>query len=58
MPKIAKMQNWAAGVKETDENKEQLEMLRYDYNVYKDAINAMDEYGIDFTDPVKGEYID
>lgn len=58
IPKIAKMQNWAAGVKETDENKEQLEMLRYDYNVYKDAVKAMDEYGIEFTDTVKGEYID
>ena len=58
IPKIARMQNWAAGVKETEENKEQLEMLRYDYSIYKDAVEAMDEYGIEFTDTVKGEYID
>lgn len=58
MPEIAKMKNWAAGIKETEDNKEQLEFLRYDYNIYKDAVNAMDEYGIEFTDTVKGEYID
>jgi competence protein ComEC len=58
LPTIARMQNWAAGVKETEENKEQLEMLRYDYDVYKDAVNAMNENDMEFTPTVKGEYID
>ena len=58
LPTIARMQNWASGIKETEENKEQLEMLRYDYGVYKDAENAMKENDMEFTPTVKGEYID
>ncbi|MBE6070365.1 MAG: MBL fold metallo-hydrolase [Clostridium butyricum] len=58
MPDIAKMKNWASGVVETEENKKDLEMLRYDYKVYKDAVKAMEENDIEFTNTEKGEYID
>ena len=58
MPSIAKMKNWYSGIETTEQNKADIEMLKYDYEVYKDAEKAMEENGKEFVNTVKGQSMD
>ncbi len=58
MPTIAKMKDWYSGIEETEDNKADLDMLKYDYEIYKDAEKAMEENNMEFTNTVKGQYMD
>ncbi len=58
MPAIAKMKDWYSEIHETEENRKDIEMLKYDYEVYKDAEEAMCQHNKKFTNTVKGQYMD
>lgn len=58
MPEIAKMKDWYSNIKVTKENQANVEMMKIDYNVYNDAVKAMKEKDLEFTNTKKGEFID
>lgn len=58
MPDIAKMKDWYSDVKVTKENAAEVEMMKIDYEIYQDAVQAMKNKDIKFTDTKKGEFID
>ena len=58
IPDIAKMKDWYSNVKVTSENASSVEMMKIDYKVYQDAVQAMKNKDIEFTNTKKGEFID
>ena len=58
MPDIAIMKDWYSNVKVTTENAANIEMMKRDYDVYNDAVKAMKDKSIKFTDTENGEFID
>lgn len=58
MPEIADMKDWYSNLKVTSENASSVELMKHDYEVYTDAINAMKKKDMDFINTVKGQYID
>lgn len=59
MPKNAAMQNWYSGLKVNDEvSQADIDMLKYDYQVYKEAAKAVKDNGLKFINPTPGQYID
>ena len=58
MPDIAIMKDWYSDIKVTTENAANVEMMKIDYNVYNDAVRAMKEKKIKFTNTENSEYID
>ena len=58
MPDIAEMKDWYSNVKVTNENASNVEMLKGEYKVYQDAVQAMKNKDIKFTNTKKGEFID
>jgi len=58
MPDIAIMKDWYDDVKVTDKNAASVEMMRTDYIIYNDAVKAMKDKKIKFTNTKKGEFID
>jgi glucan-binding YG repeat protein/beta-lactamase superfamily II metal-dependent hydrolase len=57
-PDIAKMKDWYLNVQETAENNNTVEIMKTDYLIYQDAVKAMKEHNIEFTNTKKGEFID
>jgi len=58
MPDIAIMKDWYSDVKVTKENASSVEMLKSEYKIYQDAVQAMKNNNIQFTNTKKGEFID
>lgn len=58
MPDIAKMKDWYSNSKVTTENAEDIEYMKTDYLVYQDAVKALKDKNMDFTNTKKGEFID
>ncbi|OPJ54620.1 MBL fold metallo-hydrolase [Clostridium chromiireducens] len=58
MPEIAKMKDWYSNIEVTEENRANVEMMKIDYNVYNDAVKAMKDKNLEFTNTKKGEFID
>ncbi len=59
LPDVAKMKDWYINMKEEGiVKKSDIYMLKYDYMVYNDAVNAMNMAGLQFNNTVNGEYID
>ena len=59
MPKNAAMQNWYSGLKVNDEvSQADIDMLKYDYQIYKEAAKAVKDNGLKFINPTPGQYID
>lgn len=58
MPDIAKVKDWYSNIKETPENKDTIEMMKTDYLIYQDAVKAMKDKNIEFTNTKRGEFID
>lgn len=59
MPKNAAMQNWYSGLKVNDEvSQADIDMLKYDYQVYKEAAKAVKDNDLKFINPTPGQYID
>ncbi|BCZ49049.1 hypothetical protein psyc5s11_51160 [Clostridium gelidum] len=58
MPDIAIMKDWYSDVKVTSKNEASVEMLKLDYKIYQDAVQAMEDKDIKFTNTKKGEFID
>jgi len=58
MPDIAIMKDWYSNIKDTNANASSVEMLKGDYKVYQDAVKAMKNKDIKFTNTKKGEFID
>ena len=58
MPEIAEMKDWYSDVKVTKENEASVEMLKEEYKVYEDTVQAMKNKDIQFTNTKKGEFID
>lgn len=59
MPKNAVMENWYSGLKVSDTvTQADIDMLKYDYQVYKDAAKAVKSNGLKFINPTPGQYID
>lgn len=59
LPEVGQMKEWYKDIKE-DKNAKQsdIDLIEYDYRVYVEAANAMKDKGLEFTNTVKGEYID
>jgi glucan-binding YG repeat protein/beta-lactamase superfamily II metal-dependent hydrolase len=57
-PDIAKMKDWYSNVQETAGNTNTVEMMKTDYLIYQDAVKAMKDKNIEFTNTKKGEFID
>ena len=58
IPNIAIMKDWYSDVKVTSENAASIDMMKVDYDVYNDAVKAMKDKNIKFTNTKNGEYID
>lgn len=58
IPSIAIMQDWFSSVEETEENKETLEMMKSDYDIYVDMINELENNNVEVLDTLYGQYID
>lgn len=59
IPKDAKMKNWHSKLKVSDKvTQEEIEMIQLDYDVYKEAVDAMKENGLKFTNVKSGEFVD
>ena len=58
MPDIAIMKDWYSDVKVTKENASSVEMLKTEYKIYQDAVQAMKDKDMKFTNTKKGEFID
>ena len=59
MPKNTAMQNWYSELKVNDEvSQADIDMLKYDYQVYKEAAKAVKDNGLKFINPTSGQYID
>lgn len=59
MPKNAVIDKWYSGLKVSDEvSQADIDMLKYDYEVYRDAAKAVKAKNLKFINPVRGEYID
>lgn len=58
LPDIAEMKNWYSGIKVTTENSSDIEMMKYDYEVYNRAVAAMNAKGMEFINPKHDEFID
>lgn len=59
MPKDAAMENWYSGLKVSETvSQADIDMLKYDYKVYKDAVEAVKAKDLKFIDPTPGQYID
>lgn len=57
MPDNAKMQDWYLRARNTDDAAS-VNMMKIDYDVYKEAEKAMDKEGIKFTNTKNGDFID
>ncbi|MGN0143702.1 MAG: ComEC/Rec2 family competence protein, partial [Clostridium sp.] len=59
MPKNAAMEKWHSGLKVSDKvTQADIDMIKYDYDVYNSAVKAAKNAGLKFIDPKKGDYID
>lgn len=58
MPDIAVMKDWYSKVTPTVNNSTNIKMMETDYEVYQDAVKAMKDKNIEFTNTKKGEFID
>ena len=59
MPKNAAMEKWYSGLKVSDKvTQSDIDMLKYDYEVYNSAVKAVKEKNLKIIDPVPGQYID
>lgn len=58
IPDNAKMEDWYSDIKITKENKASVEMMKIDYEVFNDAVKAMEDKDMEFTSTKKGEFID
>ena len=59
MPKNAAMENWYSGLKVSKTvTQADIDLLKYDYQIYKDAAKAVKSQGLKFTNPTPGQYID
>jgi glucan-binding YG repeat protein/beta-lactamase superfamily II metal-dependent hydrolase len=58
LPDIAVMKNWYLKAKFTTNNYANIQMMKTDYEVYQDAVKAMKDKDIEFTNTKKGEFID
>ena len=58
MPDIAEVKDWYSNVNVTNENPSNIKMLKDEYKVYEDAVQAMKNKDIKFTNTKKGEFID
>ena len=59
MPKNAAMENWYSGLKVSDTvTQADIDMLKYDYQVYRDAAKAVKANDLKFINPTPGQYID
>jgi len=58
MPSDAIMKDWYSGVKVTTKNAANVQMMKTDYEVYNDAVKAMNDKNMKFTNTKKGEFID
>lgn len=59
MPENAAMKNWYSGLKVSDTvTQADIDMLKYDYQVYKDAAKAVKANDLKFINPTPGQYID
>ena len=58
MPDIAKMKDWSSDIKVTEENSAMVKMIANEYQVYEEAVKAMKDHNIEFTNTKNGEFID
>ncbi len=58
MPDISKMKDWYSNVEVTTENAATVNMMKTDYEVYEEVLNAMKNKNMEFTNTKKGEFID
>ncbi len=59
LPDVGKMKDWHRDMKvEGVVKQSDIDMLKYDYMIYNDAVNAMNKAGLEFINTINGEYID
>lgn len=58
MPENAKMKDWYSDIEVSKENKASVEMMKIDYKVFNDAVKAMEDKDMEFTNTKKSEFID
>ena len=59
LPDVGKMQEWHKNMKVNGVVKQSdIDMIKYDYLVYNDAVNAMNKAGLEFNNTVNGQYVD
>lgn len=58
MPDIAKMEDWYSNVKVTTESSASVDMMKVDYDIYEDAVKAMEKNNIEFTNTKRGDFLD
>lgn len=58
IPEHARMEDFASDVKVTEENASEVEMIRNEYEIFKEAEAALEDHDMEFTDTENGEFID
>jgi competence protein ComEC len=58
IPDIAVMKDWYSDVKITTESAASIDMMKVDYNIYENAVQAMKDKNIEFTNTKHGDFID
>ena len=58
VPKYFELKDWTSGVTATEKNKSEINLLEYDYKIYKDTMDALSKDGLPIIEAEPQGYID